>query len=161
MNKINRKVEYALIGLKHMRSKQPGELTTVKELTALYGCPFEATSKVMQALANRGLVRSEQGAHGGYQLVKDLNRVSIYELMEFVVGPVEIARCLHEVDGGCDLRQSCNVISPIAMLNRKLIEFYRGLTVGDLLDGRNGVKPQSVELRGLAEDAGHHLSAVE
>lgn len=168
MNKINRKVEYALIGLKHMRSKQPGELTTVKELTSLYGCPFEATAKVMQTLVGRGLILSEQGAHGGYQLVKDLNRVSLYEVMEMVVGPVEIAKCLHEDDGGCDLRQSCNVVSPIALLNRKLIDFYRGLTVGELLDGRTLAKTHPGEIRGLvvehgglAGEAENQLSAVE
>ncbi|MCM2281973.1 MAG: Rrf2 family transcriptional regulator [Bdellovibrionaceae bacterium] len=162
MNKINRKLEYALIGLKHMRSKQPGELTTVKEIAATYGCPFEATSKVMQSLAAGGLVRSEQGAHGGYQLVRDLNRLPLYEVLEMVVGPVEIAKCLHQVDGGCELRGSCNVISPIENLNRKLIEFYRGLTVGELLEGRGFVaKPQSLELRDLAAHAGHELAAVE
>lgn len=161
MNKINRKLEYALIGLKHMRAKQPGELTTVKEIAAVYGCPFEATSKVMQVLAGRGLVRSEQGAHGGYQLVKDLNRVSLYEVMEMVVGRVEIAKCMHQAEGGCDLRGSCNVVSPIENLNRKLIEFYRGLMVGDLLDGRSGARPSSPELRGLAASAGHELAAME
>jgi Rrf2 family nitric oxide-sensitive transcriptional repressor len=136
MNKINRKVEYALIGLKHMRAKAQGELTSVKEISTLYGCPFEATSKVMQVLASKGVIRSEQGAHGGYQLVRDLNRLSLYELMEVMVGPVEIAKCLHESDNGCDLKSTCNVVSPISNLNRKLIEFYKSVSVGELLQQR-------------------------
>ena len=136
MNKINRKVEYALIGLKHMRAKQPGELTSVKEIATLYGVPFEATSKVMQVLASRGLIRSEQGAHGGYQLVRDLNRVTLYEVMEIVVGPVEIAKCLHEAENSCDLKNTCNVMSPISTLNRRLIDFYKSLTIGELLETR-------------------------
>ena len=140
MNKINRKVEYALIGLKHMRAKQPGELTSVKEIASLYGCPFEATSKVMQTLAGRGLIRSEQGAHGGYQLVRDLNRVSLYEIMEMVVGPVEIAKCLHESDNSCDLKNTCNLVSPITTLNRRLVEFYKSLSVGEILESRSPVR---------------------
>jgi len=144
MNKINRKLEYALMGLKHMRTKQPGELTTVKEISAVYGCPFEATSKVMQVLSQKGLVRSEQGAHGGYQLIRDLNRISVYELMEAVVGPVEIARCLQgDEPGACELRDSCNVVSPVSILNRKLIEFYRGLMLGELLDSRPQTRPSA------------------
>lgn len=145
MNKINRKVEYALIALKHMRARQPGELTSVKEITTLYGCPFEATSKVMQTLASRGLIRSEQGAHGGYQILKDLNRISLYEVMEIIVGPVEIAKCLHTDERACELRDSCNVVSPIQALNRKLIEFYRGLTVGELLDGRSFARERQAD----------------
>ncbi len=157
MNKINRKVEYALIALKHMRSKQPGEMTTVKEISNLYKCPFEATSKVLQTLAQRGLVRSEQGAHGGYQLAKDLQRTSLYELMEMIVGPVEIARCLHERDtkfSGCDLRESCNVVSPIHSLNKRLSEFYQALSVAELLDGR-GPRERQPEIREAAAKASH------
>ncbi|HVK62644.1 MAG TPA: Rrf2 family transcriptional regulator [Bdellovibrionales bacterium] len=138
MNKINRKVEYALIGLKHMRAKAPGELTSVKELSQAYGCPFDATSRVMQVLAARGVLRSEQGAHGGYMIAKDLNRVSFYDLNEMILGPVAVARCLHdqEAESPCEIRGTCNIVSPVQTLNRKLIEFYRGLSVAELLETR-------------------------
>jgi len=136
---MNRKVEYALIGLKHMRSKPPGELTTIKEISGLYGSPFDATSRVMQILAQKGILRSEQGAHGGYQITRDLARVSFYEIMEMILGPMAVAKCLHEEQGGesaCELRDTCNIVSPVTALNRKLIEFYRSLTVAELLEPR-------------------------
>lgn len=135
MNKINRKLEYALIGLKHMRAKAPGELTSVKELTTAYGCPFDAASRVMQVLAQHGVLISEQGAHGGYMIGRDLTRLSFAELSEILLGRVQIARCLsdsHE-EGSCEMRGSCNIVTPVQMLNKKLNEFYRGLSVADLL----------------------------
>jgi Rrf2 family protein len=135
MNKINRKVEYALIGLKHMRGKAPGQLTTANELTLHYGTPFDATSRVLQVLVQKGVLRSEQGAHGGYMITKDLSRVSFHELSEMILGPLAVARCLHE-DGesGCEIRETCNIISPVQTLNRRLNEFYRSLSVADLLE---------------------------
>jgi len=138
MNKINRKVEYALIGLKHMRSKAPGELTSAKEISQLYGCPFDATSRVMQILAQKGVLKSEQGAHGGYMLTKDLTRLSFYDLSEMILGPVMVARCLHESgdEPSCEIRETCNIVSPVQTLNRRLVEFYRGLTVAELLETR-------------------------
>ena len=139
MNKINRKVEYALIGLKHMRAKAPGELTTAKELSSLYGCPFDVISRVLQQLAQKGILRSEQGAHGGYQITKDLGRVSFHELNEIVLGPVAMAKCLHEDEDSaspCNIRSTCNIVSPVQQLNRRLTEFYQGLTVSELLHGR-------------------------
>lgn len=136
MNKLNRKIEYALIGLKHMRSKAPGELTTVKEISQIYGCPFDATSRVMQVLAQKGVLKSEQGAHGGYMITRDLNRVSFYDLSEWVLGPVAVARCLHDdEESPCDIRRTCNIITPVQALNRKINEFYKALTVAELLDG--------------------------
>jgi Rrf2 family transcriptional regulator, nitric oxide-sensitive transcriptional repressor len=112
MNKINRKVEYALMALNHMRAKSPGELTSVKEISNLYGCPFDATARVLQILATHGILKSEQGAQGGYQLMKDLHRVSFLELSEMIMGPTSVAKCRdgsHEAE--CEIRSTCNILA--------------------------------------------------
>jgi Rrf2 family transcriptional regulator, nitric oxide-sensitive transcriptional repressor len=152
MNKINRKVEYALIALKHMRAKAPGELSSVKELTLYYGCPFEMTSRVLQRLAQKGFLRSEQGAHGGYQIVRDLSRVSLHDLMVAILGPMAVAKCLHgaEPESGCEIRGTCNIVSPVQTLSRRLIEFYQNLTVAELLDGRSASQIQRAEPSAVA-----------
>lgn len=132
MNRLNRKVEYALMALKIMSQKRAGELTSTKDIVDQTGCPFDATARVLQQLAQHGVLRSEQGAHGGYLLIRDLARVSFFELNQIILGPVEMARCLqspHE----CELKNRCNIASPVATLNRRLIEFYQGLSVGELL----------------------------
>lgn len=140
MNKINRKLEYALIGLKHMRAKAPGELTSVKELTQLYGCPFDAASRVMQVLAQNGVLISEQGAHGGYMIARDLTRLSFHELSEILLGKVAVARCLTESHNAselsCEMRGTCNIVTPVQTLNRKLNEFYKNLSISELLETR-------------------------
>ena len=137
MNKINRKVEYALSALKHMSSKRPGELTTVKEICNAYGCPFDATSRVMQVLAHKKFLKSEQGAHGGYQILRDLTKVSMYDLIESIVGPVGIAKCLQNEQHTCDLAQQCNIVSPINFLNDQLVSFYKGINIHSLLSVDN------------------------
>lgn len=135
MNRIHRKVEYALIALKHMRSKNPGELSTVKEMSSLYGCPHDVLARVLQTLASRSILVSEQGAHGGYAIAKDLQRVTFYDLLQMILGPLGVARCLHEAEeGACDLRNTCNIVSPIQLLNRKMSEFYRNLSVAELIE---------------------------
>lgn len=139
MNKLNRKVEYALIALKHMRAKAPGELTTAKEIAVLFGCPFDVTARVMQTLVQKGLLRSEQGAHGGYQITKDLSRVSFHDLVEMILGPMSVAKCMqsNKTESPCEIRETCNIVSPVQNLSRKLAEFYRGLSLADLLESRS------------------------
>lgn len=132
MNRLNRKVEYALMALKVMAQKRQGELTSTKEVVELTGCPFDATARVLQQLGQKGILRSEQGAHGGYLLLRDLGKLSFFDLMEIVLGPVETARCL-QGDRQCDLKSTCNIISPVSVFNRRLTEFYQGLSVGELL----------------------------
>lgn len=132
MNRLNRKVEYALMALKVMAQKRAGELTSAKEVVDQTGCPFDATARVLQQMAQKGILRSEQGAYGGYVLIRDLTRVSFYELNEVILGPLGLAKCL-QGDAGCDLKSRCNIVSPVSVLNRKLVEFYQNLSVGELL----------------------------
>ena len=132
MQRLNRKIEYALMALKVMASKKAGELTSAKEIVECTGGPFDATARVLQQLAQRSILKSEQGAHGGYVLIRDLTRVSMHELTETILGPRALAKCLHD-DAGCGLKAKCNIMSPVAILNRRLTEFYQGLTVGEIL----------------------------
>lgn len=140
MNKINRKLEYALIALKHMRTKQPGELTTAKEVCSLYTTPFDATARVLQIMAQKGLLKSEQGAHGGYLILRDLTKVNLYDLIESILGPIEMAKCLQLEPGQnstCEIFDTCNIVSPIHILNKRLVDFYQGVTLGELFDSRS------------------------
>jgi Rrf2 family transcriptional regulator, nitric oxide-sensitive transcriptional repressor len=134
MNRLNRKVEYALMALRVIANKRQGERTSAKEVVDETGCPFDATARVLQQLAQKGILQSEQGVHGGYLLRRDLGRLSLHELNETILGPLAIARCLDDDQGGrCELTQTCNVISPVTLLNRKLVEFYKSVRIGDLL----------------------------
>ena len=132
MNKINRKFEYALMALKYMTGKIPGELTSAKEVSDLFKTPFDATARVMQVMAQNGLLRSEQGASGGYQICKDLSKVSVHDLVEMIDGPTALVKCLHN-ENPCEIKGTCNIVSPVTLLNKKLTEFYRGLSLKELL----------------------------
>ena len=133
MNKIHRKVEYALISLRHMKQKQPGQLTTVKEICRSYGCSFDATSRVLQMMVQKGLLKSEQGAQGGYLIQKDLQKVSLLDLIETVVGPISVVKCLDSGKGECDMLTKCNVIAPLAFLNDQIVQFYKSINVDTML----------------------------
>ncbi len=132
MNKVNRKLEYSLMALKHMAQKRPGELTTAKEVAESYRAPFDATARVMQLMAQSGLLKVEHGAFGGYQITKDLTKVSMLDLLEAVQGPTQIAKCIAKNDA-CEIQPVCNIMSPISQLNSKLNDFYKNLSINDLL----------------------------
>ena len=150
MNKIHRKVEYAMVALKHMAQKQPDQLTTVKEICSQYGCPFDATSRVMQVMVQKKLLKSEQGAQGGYRILRDLTDVTLYDLIEAVVGPMSVVRCLEVDNPRCEMSQTCNVIQPLAQLNDQLIAFYKGIVIAELLK----VEQQPIPLHNVSGQYG-------
>lgn len=140
MNKLNRKLEYALMALKHMSAKIPGELTSAKEVSEQFSTPFDATARVMQAMAQKGLLRAEHGAFGGYQITKDLSKVTMLQLLEIIEGPTAMVKCMHK-ESPCEIQGTCNIVSPVQLLQSKLNEFYGNITLKELLlEASSGAK---------------------
>ena len=134
MTKIHRKMEYALIALRHLLTKPAGTVVSSAEISQRYHTPSEIMARVLQTLTKHGVLRSVSGVYGGYQLARDLSRMNMFELVQVLEGPVEIARCMHGASAnGCEVFDNCNIISPVTQLNRKLMEFYQSITLQELL----------------------------
>jgi Rrf2 family transcriptional regulator, nitric oxide-sensitive transcriptional repressor len=136
MLKLNRKVEYAMIALKAMSQKAPGQLTTAKEICDTYHIPFAPTARVLQVMAQKGVLKAAQGAYGGYQITKDLSKVSVGHLYDMIEGPLKISSCSSQDHAGCDLNKSCNLIGPIRQLNEKISDLFYTINLSEFLGGR-------------------------
>ena len=136
MFKVNKKLEYALMALKHMKEKESDELTSVKELCEEYRMPFDVMSKVMQKMVAGKLLSSEQGARGGYKVISDLSGVTILDLYETVMDADGKINCLNESGSGCALSCSCNIKSPMNNLNNRLRAFYKSINIDSLLTSK-------------------------
>lgn len=136
MFKLNRKIEYALMALKHMSQKRPGEISTAKEIADAYACSFDTIARILQTLTQRNWLQSSHGVTGGYLLIKDLAKLSFYDLSESLLGPMELVRC---ISSSCEIKSHCNIVSPAQNLNHQLIQFYRSLTLQTLIHGETTI----------------------
>lgn len=131
MVKINKKVEYSLIVLKHLNSKEANSQVTAREICDLYHTPFDTTSRVMQKMNSKGILGSTQGKNGGYKLMLNLDKVSYLELFEIIEGRKAAKDCTQM---NCSLVHSCNITGPINRLNQYLLNFFSGLSIKELLE---------------------------
>ena len=136
MFKINRKIEYALIALRHIKNSN-SHCVSAKDICDVYKTPFDTTSRALQIMAQHGIVKAEHGAHGGYQLIKDLSKVTFFELAEMIVGPIQIANCFNNNYSHCEFTSSCNVIAPMLNLNEKMSSLFKTISVVDLIESRH------------------------
>jgi DNA-binding IscR family transcriptional regulator len=83
-------------------------------------------------MTQRGILKSEQGSQGGYAIIRDLSKTSFYELVELTLGPLGIVKCINGIEG-CMQKDTCNVKSPMAALNARLVEFYKTLPLSEIL----------------------------
>jgi Rrf2 family protein len=128
---VPKQVEYALMALADMQKANPGQLFAVRSLCDRHQVPFDVMSKTMQRLAKAGILRSVQGANGGYQVIRDLSAVTLLELMEAVTGTIGAVNCLKSC--GCARSGHCTISGPMNRLNEKMRELYAGLTVAGLI----------------------------
>lgn len=153
MFKINRKIEYALIALKHMSHKNPGQLTSAKEICDIYKTPFDPTSRVLQIMTQQEILQAEQGAKGGYQIIRDLSKISLSDLSLMIVGPIEIANCFHGEYSCCEISPTCHIISPMLALNENINELFNSIMIGDLIKSRHAkekdIRSKKLHLEGV------------
>ena len=130
MLKITRKVEYALIALRHLKGKKHGELTTAKEIAEHYAIPQELLAKALQQLARENVIKAVKGPSGGYKLDSDPNLINMTKFFEIMEGPMGIMDCYF--DSGCDQLNACNIRTPINRINDSIRSMFDKMTLADI-----------------------------
>lgn len=78
--KMNRTLAYGLACLHYLGQNNSGAWNQVGQISKFQGLPAAYCNKVLQALVHAGFVESQKGK--GYRLTKELDDISVWELME-------------------------------------------------------------------------------
>ena len=126
MLKVDKKIEYALMVLKHMKMDK---VTKAKEISSQYGLPLPMLAKVMYKLASGGFLDSKKGVDGGFTINKgDFNLLNLVELMS---GPVECVKC-QRTGFECVHSNSCTISNSMKRLNDRLVDFCKNIKIEEL-----------------------------
>ena len=94
--------------------------------------PLPVVSKMLKTLAGADLLRSQRGAKGGYQLVREPGSVTVAELLEVLEGGVSLMHCTAG-PGHCDQEDSCSVREPWQRINRAVLAALESVTLEGLV----------------------------
>ncbi len=146
MFKLNRTTEYGLMALRHMSRKsmrEPGEVTSAREIADSYGLPFEITAKTLQRLKDTGLIQSAQGAKGGYTLQRALEEITLAEFLDLMEGPQSVVMCAPAQEQQsaypCEYHPRCEIRAVMGELNGRIHHFFSGIRLADLTQEEIGV----------------------
>jgi len=135
---ISKKTEYALVALGHF--VESGRSASAREIAAARGVPLAMLKNILKNLQNHGLLRSTRGVKGGYRLDRDLNSLSLYELIAIVDcaghNPVGDCGCLdhvREAANDLELARIAGSQGPVQALQFKLVRFLKEVRVSDLV----------------------------
>jgi Rrf2 family transcriptional regulator, nitric oxide-sensitive transcriptional repressor len=136
MLQLSKKVEYALIAIRHMASVPRGQTFTAKEIADMYQIPFDLLAKVMQKLARKGFIVSYQGVHGGYMIGRDPANVKVSEVINAIEEKetVSIIQCESTADpSGCSIYSTCTIKNPLMKLQSSINKVFNELTIMEMV----------------------------
>ena len=128
MLNITRKIEYALIAIRHMNNSK--QLCSSREISSNYNIPHETMAKTLQKLSKIGYLHAIKGPNGGYYLNKTINKIKLIDFIESIEGPFGIVQC--STNNNCDLIELCNIKSPIDKINLNLRKALSKIRLNDV-----------------------------
>lgn len=131
MLRVNKKLEYGIIALLYLASREE-KSASVREMAEACHLPETLLSKIMQSMKGEGYVAAIHGNQGGYRLNRDLAEINLLGLTQTLVGPVMVAECLEPGNEGCPVGTSCTIMSPMHNLNQRIIKLFEGTSLESL-----------------------------
>src|SRR5437870_1312941 len=134
MLRLSKKADYALMAMKHLalRGDRSSHATaSAREIAELYDIPIELMAKVLQRLVRRGLLASQQGTRGGYQLARTPTLISVADVIQAIDGPVTVTACSTE-EGQCEQFAKCNVRDPLWRVRERILAALGECTIAEL-----------------------------
>jgi FeS assembly SUF system regulator len=129
MLRLSKKSDYALIAITHLTLKSGS--SSAREIAELFDIPIELMAKVLQRLTRRGLLTSQQGTRGGYQLARAASGISIADVIQAIDGPVAVTACSAHADR-CGQFAKCNVRDPLWKIREIIVSALKSTTVSEL-----------------------------
>lgn len=132
MLKFSKKVEYALMALKHIAFTK--DVVTAKEISSKYNIPFELLAKILQKLKKEEILISVQGMNGGYSLNKKPSEISLHNIISILEGNIAVTECQKgEINCNCKMHENCTIKSPITDIQRDIEEMFMRKTISDFV----------------------------
>lgn len=148
MLKLTKKADYALMAMKHLAEHAPKGACSAKDVAESYGIPPEALAKILQRLVKAGLLHSQHGTNGGYTLARDAHRISAFEVIQAIDGPLFITSCI-TVRGECGQSGRCTIREPLRKVNESIEQVLKRITISEMKEEPADSRVEPVKLAEL------------
>ena len=138
MLRISKLTDYGIVLLARFAQEAPGTTLNAREMAASTALPLPVVSKMLKTLAGAELLRSQRGAKGGYQLLREPSAVTVAELLDALEGGVALMDCTAG-PGHCEQEESCSIRAPWQRINRTVRAALESVTLAALV--RPGPEP--------------------
>lgn len=141
---ISRGAEYAVRAMIDVASAEGGVLETTREVAEHQGIPKVFLPKIVQRLAQAGLLRAYRGPAGGISLARPAEQINLRQIIEAMDGPIALNTCLI-MPGECPRQSICPIHEVWVKTQQDLLTSLESITLANLVvRGRELISQQVV-----------------
>ena len=121
--KIQKATDYAIRVLSYLSSHDSsGDLLTAQMISEAVGVTHPFFIKIANQLKQQGLLNTVQGRHGGYQLARRGEMISVYDVFVAIEGELSITNCQKCGEPGVQNIVSCVAHSYFKEMQKMMVE---------------------------------------
>lgn len=131
--------DYSLRVLIYLSMKKSGELATITDISGFYGISRNHLVKVVHNLANLGFIQTIRGKHGGMQLARAPEKISIGEVVRRTETNCDLAECFNKATNRCALTPVCALKSILGEARTGFFEVLDRYSLADAVTQKNAL----------------------
>ncbi len=132
---VSAKGRYALRIFIDLAQNQGDGYVALSEVSKRQDVSLKYLETIVTMLVRGGLLRSQRGMSGGYRLSKEPSQISIYDIFLLTEGSLSPVACLNCGDGFCNRDGICLTKKMWTSVDNLLNNYFKGVSVQNLLDG--------------------------
>jgi len=102
-----------------------------KSISEQEGISTDYIEQIIVPLRNKGMLKSVRGVHGGFRMGKELEKITVYDILSATEGDINLVGCLAE---GCSRSDECVVQEVWQGANDILLEYFSKITLKELYE---------------------------
>jgi len=131
MLRFTKRADYGLMAIHYIAFHQEDGAVSAKRIAETFNIPHELLAKILQRLAKKGLIESQNGPKGGYILSETPGKITVGQVIRALEGPINIVNCLEDLD--CPQFSRCNLRRPVQRIQASISYLLDTMTLAELM----------------------------
>ena len=135
--RLSTKIRYGIIGIFDIAYHNDGKITHVKDIARRQGISEKYLEQIFYRLKKKGVLNSDRGPKGGYYLAISPEKITLFDIIEAINGPIEIVFCLSDREKKkiCKKVDICVIFPILKELGGNINNFFKSFTIKDICMG--------------------------
>ena len=131
MFRFTKRADYGLMAVHFIASHGDDGAVSAKRIAEEFHIPPERLAKILQRLAKKSLITSQNGPRGGYILTRPADEITVGQVVRALEGPLQIVSCMDEKDD-CPQFSRCNLRRPVQKIQASISYLLDTMTLAEL-----------------------------